>query len=619
EVINNMTVLKLLPACKDYLWGGQRIKNEFNVNYDGDILAEAWELSCHPDGPSIIANGPYKGKTLRDYLESEGMDVLGTHCRRFREFPILTKFIDARDNLSIQVHPNNAYALQNEGQYGKTEMWYVLDAEPGAFLYYGFKQEISREEFEERIKSNTLLEVLNAVEVHKGDTLFIESGTLHAIGKGLLIAEIQQNSNVTYRVYDYGRVGKDGKLRDLHIEKALAVTNRVPIVQKGESYPHIADCDYFTVDKLDLDGRLLYRMQGNVGKESFLSILILDGSGTISNQGEKIAYQKGDSIFLPAGSGDFTIEGTCDALLTTIREKANPVRGGIIIGSAGIQIGLVDEANHIFAKKEFSTDTSKTPSEIIQETADAALKLLQENNVPLDQCIGIGVGVPGTVDRRSGTIIYSNNLRWENVKLRDELGKSIPCPVRISNDADCAAQGEAVAGAGKQYNDVVLLTLGNGVGGGIILNGEVFDGGIMGGSEVGHMVVRANGRACTCGRKGCLEAYSSVPALINAASLRKNKDMTLQEIFRERTDIDIEEVIEQYTEMLGTGIVNIVNLFRPQLVLLGGAMSEYADTLIPSLRKMMEEDSFGGRHGMIPEIGVAELGDEAGMIGAANL
>ncbi|MBP3867877.1 MAG: ROK family protein, partial [Solobacterium sp.] len=599
-----MTVLKLLPACKDYLWGGQRIKNEFNVNYDGDILAEAWELSCHPDGPSIIANGPYKGKTLRDYLESEGMDVLGTHCRRFREFPILTKFIDARDNLSIQVHPNNAYALQNEGQYGKTEMWYVLDAEPGAFLYYGFKQEISREEFEERIKSNTLLEVLNAVEVHKGDTLFIESGTLHAIGKGLLIAEIQQNSNVTYRVYDYGRVGKDGKLRDLHIEKALAVTNRVPIIQKGESYPHIADCDYFTVDKLDLDGRLLYRMQGNVGKESFLSILILDGSGTISNQGEKIAYQKGDSIFLPAGSGDFTIEGTCDALLTTIREKANPVRGGIVIGSAGIQIGLVDEANHIFAKKEFSTDTSKTPSEIIQETADAALKLLQENNVPLDQCIGIGVGVPGTVDRRSGTIIYSNNLRWENVKLRDELGKSIPCPVRISNDADCAALGEAVAGAGKQYNDVVLLTLGNGVGGGIILNGEVFDGGIMGGSDVGHMVVRANGRACTCGRKGCLEAYSSVPALINAASLRKNKDMTLQEIFRERTDIDIEEVIEQYTEMLGTGIVNIVNLFRPQLVLLGGAMSEYADTLIPSLRKMMEEDSFGGRHGMIPEIGV---------------
>lgn len=619
EDTDNMTVLKLIPACKDYLWGGQRLKNEFNISYDGDILAEAWELSCHPDGPSVIAEGEYKGKTLKEYLDENGMEVLGTNCRRFREFPILTKFIDARDNLSIQVHPSNGFALQNEGQYGKTEMWYVLDAEPGAFLYYGFKHEISKEEFAERIKNNTLLEVLNAVEVHKGDTLFIESGTLHAIGKGILIAEIQQNSNVTYRVYDYGRVGKDGKLRDLHIEKALAVTNRVPIVESGASYPHIADCDYFTVDKLDMDGHMLYRTQGNVGKESFLSILILDGEGTISNKGVKTTFRKGDSLFLPAESGDFTIEGWCDALLTTIREKASPIRAGVVIGSANIQIGLVDENNHIFAKKVFTTDTKKTPKEIIQETADETLALLHENNIPLDQCVGVGVGVPGTVDRRTGSVIYSNNIRWEDVNLRDEMGKTIPCPVRIANDADCAALGEEVAGAGKDYNDVVLLTLGNGVGGGIILNGEVFDGGIMGGSEVGHMVVRANGRQCTCGRKGCLEAYSSVPALLTAAAQRKNRELTLAEIFENLKDIDITEVVEQYTEMLGTGIVNIVNLFRPQLVLLGGAMSAYADALIPEIRKMMEDDCFGGKYGMIPEIGVAELGDEAGMIGAANL
>ena len=146
-----MSILKLKPACKDYLWGGHRLVDEYNVEYDGDILAEAWELSCHPDGPSVIMNGPYEGKTLREYLDLVGMEALGTHCRRFREFPILTKFIDARDNLSIQVHPNNGFALQNEGQYGKTEMWYVLDAEEGAFLYYGFKREITREEFARRI------------------------------------------------------------------------------------------------------------------------------------------------------------------------------------------------------------------------------------------------------------------------------------------------------------------------------------------------------------------------------------------------------------------------------------------------------------------------------------
>ena len=616
-----MSILKLKPACKDYLWGGHRLVAEYGVNYDGEICAEAWELSCHPDGPSLIDNGPYKGKTLQEYIEAEGFSVLGSHCRRFREFPILTKFIDAKDNLSVQVHPSNGFALQNEGQYGKTEMWYVLDAEEDAFLYYGFKEEISREEFAERIKDNTLLEVLNAVPVKKGDALFIESGTLHAIGKGILIAEIQQNSNVTYRIYDYGRVGKDGKKRDLHIEKALAVTNRVPIVRSGSNYPHIADCDYFTVDKLNLDGRLTYRMQGTVYDSSFLSILILDGQGTISNKGEKVSYRKGDSLFLPAGCGDWQIEGTCDALLTTIREKASPVRAGIQIGSSDIQIGLIDDRQNLIDMKKYPTPVNRPPLEIIREVADNTLKLLEENKVPLDQCIGVGVGVPGTIDRRSGTVLYSNNIRWENVPLAKELGRVIPCPVRIANDADCAALGEAVAGAGKDYSDVVMFTLGNGVGGGIILNGQVFEGGNMGGSEVGHQVIRVNGRQCSCGRKGCLEAYTSVPALLRAARQVSGQEMDLESIFQEAEDghVELTECVEQYSLMLGHGVVNIVNMFRPQMILIGGMMSAYADKLLPAIRKMIREDSFGGSNGTLPEIAVALLGNTACMIGAANL
>lgn len=318
-----MSILKLKPSCKDYLWGGHRLIDEYGKAYDGDILAETWELSCHPDGPSIIENGGFAGKTLQQYIDKYGKDVLGSHCRRFKDFPILIKFIDAKENLSVQVHPDNRYALENEGQYGKTEMWYVMDAGKGAFLYYGFKREISKEEFARRIKEDTLLEVLNAVPVQKGDALFIESGTIHAIGKDILIAEIQQNSNVTYRVYDYGRVGKDGKKRDLHIEKALAVTNRVPIVRNNSSYPHVADCDYFTVDKLNLDGNAMKKLEGNVSDASFESILILDGTGTITNQGETLDYKKGDSFFISAGSGTYQIEGSCDALITTIREKAD--------------------------------------------------------------------------------------------------------------------------------------------------------------------------------------------------------------------------------------------------------------------------------------------------------
>ena len=616
-----MTILKLKPALKDYLWGGHRLVEEFNIPFDGDILAEAWELSCHPDGPSVIINGSYAGKTLKEYLDAEGMEVLGTHCRRFREFPILTKFIDARDSLSIQVHPNNAFALKNENQYGKTEMWYVLDAEPGAFLYYGFKQEISKEEFRERIENNTLLEVLNPVEVQKGDVLFIESGTLHAIGKGILIAEIQQNSNVTYRIYDYGRVGKDGKTRDLHIDKALAVTNRIPISRRGESYPHVADCDYFTVDKLDLDGKYSYRMMGSVNEESFLSILILDGEGTIFNRGEKVSFTKGDSIFLPAGSGEYAIEGRADALLTTIREKAGPIRVGIDIGSAEIKMGVLNDQLEIIAEDAYPFDRKLSWKECIDELGERVLKLLEKNDIPLEQCIGVGVGIPGTIDRRMGKVVYSNNIRWEDVPIVQELGKVIPCPVRIANNADCAALGEQLSGAGKDYDNVVMFVLGNGVGGGVILNGEVFEGGAIGGSEIGHMVVRTNGRQCTCGRKGCLEAYASVRALKESASKAAGKDLSLKEIFAKEAegDIALSEVLEQYEEMLGNGVVNLVNLFRPQLVLLGGEISDYADKLIPDLEKMVKEDSFGGEHTAIPDIAAARLGGNAGIIGAAML
>ena len=204
-----MAILKLKPSGKDYIWGGHKLVDNYGKEMTGDRLAETWELSCNPDGPSFVANGEDAGKTLRQYIEEHGKKVLGTNCERFEDFPILTKFIDAQDNLSIQVHPDNEYALKNEGQYGKTEMWYVVDAEEGACLYHGFNREISKDEFAKRIEEDTLLEVLNKVPVHKGDVFFIEAGTIHAIGKGLIIAEIQQNSNVTYRVYDYGRVGKD--------------------------------------------------------------------------------------------------------------------------------------------------------------------------------------------------------------------------------------------------------------------------------------------------------------------------------------------------------------------------------------------------------------------------
>lgn len=630
-----MSVYKLKPSCKDYLWGGHRLVDEYRKKYDGEVLAETWELSCHPDGPSTIVNGRYAGKTLEQYIEAAGKEVLGANCRRFRDFPILIKFIDAKQNLSIQVHPDNRYALKNEGQYGKTEMWYVMDAEKGAFLYYGFKTEISKEEFARRIQEDTLLEVLNAVPVQKGDVLFIESGTIHAIGAGILIAEIQQNSNVTYRVYDYGRVGKDGKKRDLHIEKALAVTNRVPLIKSKSSYPHVADCDYFTVDKLNLDGQMMRRMEGFVSEESFVSILILDGEGTVScseqeaesvqdkdvSEDMKVSYKKGDSLFLPAGSGAYVIEGNCDALITTIREKAAPVRIGIDIGGTDTKIGLVDVHQKLIDSVCIPTVAERPAEEVIQTVGETALALLEKNGITIDQCVGAGIGVPGTVDRKNGVVRYSNNIRWEEVPLAKEMETYLPIPVEIANDADCAALGEAVAGAGKDCSDVVMLTLGTGVGGGIILDGEIYVGRGIGGSELGHMVIVENGEPCTCGRCGCLETYVSATALIRDACRASGENLEPEEIFTmaEQGDAVMKEVVDAYIRRLGLGIVNIVNIFRPQLVLLGGGISRQGETLLAPLREIVKKECFGGEKGDMPEIETAVLGNDAGVIGAAGL
>ncbi|MEY8411020.1 type I phosphomannose isomerase catalytic subunit [Lachnospiraceae bacterium 62-26] len=615
-----MSILKLKPSCKDYLWGGSRLVEEYGKEYDGEVLAETWELSCHPDGPSVIRNGKYTGRTLSEYIEREGKDVLGTHCRRFRDFPILTKFIDAKDNLSIQVHPDNRYALKNEGQYGKTEMWYVMDAGKEAFLYYGFKKEISREEFARRIQEDTLLEVLNAVPVQKGDVLFIESGTIHAIGKNILIAEIQQNSNVTYRVYDYGRVGKDGKKRDLHIEKALAVTNRIPIVKDNSSYPHVADCDYFTVDKLNLDGKVMRELTGEVSEESFASILMLDGEGIIENEGETLGYKKGDSFLLSAGSGKYTIKGTCDALITTIREKAAQVRVGIAVGGTDTRIGLIDVHQHVIAERMIKTNAERPAEEVVEEIGRTVLALLEQQKIPMDQCVGAGIGVPGTVDRKQGVVRYSNNIRWEDVDIVKEMGKYLPIPIYIANDADCAALGEVTAGAGRDYQDVIMLTLGTGVGGGIILDGNIYEGKGIGGSELGHMVIVEDGEQCTCGRKGCLEAYVSETALIRDVRRAVGKELTPEAVFASaKKDEAVKAVVDSYIRRLGTGIVNIVNIFRPQLVLLGGGVSVQGEELIKPVEEIMRQGCFGKEKSELPQIKIASLGNEAGMIGAAGL
>lgn len=631
-----MSILKLAPAVKDYIWGGDRLIKDFHKEAQSDRVAETWELSCHPDGPSRIVNGENAGLSLQEYIDKEGIGVLGRNCRRFQEFPILVKFIDAKDNLSIQVHPDNTYALKNEGQYGKTEMWYVMDAEEGAFLYYGFSREIDREEFKERIENDTLLEVLNKVPVAKGDVLFIEAGTIHAIGKGIVIAEIQQNSNVTYRVYDYGRVDDNNQHRDLHIEKALAVTNRVPLVKSHTVSPHIARCDYFTVDKMNLDGRIMKKIDGVCTDDSFISLLVLDGEGSITSGDEKVDFQKGDSLFVTASSGEFSVEGKCEILVTTIGEKSSPVRIAVYMTSRSIQTALVDVNNQILDSRQMDISKTENWEQTIERIGKSILDMIQAQELQIDNCIGIGAALPGTIDDKNGVVLYSNNIDWKNVPFVKELQKYLPLPVYINNDACCIAQAERLLGEARGFENVVTMTVGFGIGGCVMVNGKVLEGRYPGASELGHTVIQMDGAACTCGRKGCLEAYASIPAFLKMAksALLYQEDsllwklcghdlnaLTWQMIFdaADQGDPLAQSLVKTYIRYLSAGITNIINIFRPDLFLLYSDLFAQRPELLADIHEQAVESCFGGDGVGVPDVRAAALNKTAGIIGAAAL
>ena len=316
--MSNLIPVKLSPVFKDYIWGGVRLKQEFGKVCDLDRVAESWELSAHKDGQSLIASGDYQGHTLNAYLDVLGPEALGTNCATYDYFPLLIKLIDAKGDLSVQVHPSDAYALEHEGEYGKTEMWYVLDCDEGASLYYGFSRDVTREEYEAAVKAGTLTDILHRVSVKRGDVFFIPAGTVHAIGAGILICEIQQNSNTTYRVFDYNRRDKDGNLRPLHIEKALEVSDllqspALPVIGDGEDVL-LAECGYFSVRRLRVKGE----SRLNVSTQSFVSLMVTEGEGTLLCDGASLPFAKGDSLFIPAQDTVCTLEGTCEVIVSRV-------------------------------------------------------------------------------------------------------------------------------------------------------------------------------------------------------------------------------------------------------------------------------------------------------------
>lgn len=402
-----MAIGKIHPACKQYLWGGEKLIRKYGISSPNTPLAEAWVLSAHSDGDSRISfsegelcsegketsegkvcsegkessegesfseeESSSEGESFAEYLKCHP-EAVGSFGKAFPFFPTLIKLIDAKKALSIQVHPDDSFALSREGQYGKTEMWIVLEREEGAFLYFGFQKDYTEEEIRRAIEAENFPSLLCKVMVEPGDVFFIPAGTVHAIGAGILLAEVQQNSNLTYRVYDYGRKDAQGNTRELHVEKALEVMNRKqlsayrqeafkkqgkkPVGEKaaGESatgekvaeknvyLERIGSCEYFTVDRLFLEENAFY--SGKLTEESFLSLLVLEGEGLLTEETKRCEdmhqessteckqekssstekkdrrfVKKGESYFLPAEEGQWSLKGTGKFLLTFLSEK----------------------------------------------------------------------------------------------------------------------------------------------------------------------------------------------------------------------------------------------------------------------------------------------------------
>ena len=614
-----MEIVKLYPECKDNIWGGVALRERYGKQTKKDPVAESWELSFHKDGPTRLENG----KTL---AESVTETELGVNCKGFPFFPMLVKLIDAKQDLSVQVHPSDAYALENENSFGKTEMWYIVEAERGAGIYLGFNRDVTKAEYEQAIAEKRLTELLNFFEVKEGECYFIPSGTIHAIGAGCLICEIQQNSNLTYRVYDYGRKDKNGNERELHVEKALKVTNLqkyeyAPLALETKQGTLLGASRYFTTTEVDVVGTTVI----GEDKNSFKCVTCVSGEGVID--GKEI--HAGDSFFVPAGYGKFELTGGMKVIMAEVRKYYV----GIDLGGTFIKGGIVDDLGNIVYETKTPTESEKGADRVAMNIAALVETLLKKVGLGKDDVEGIGMGVPGMIDSKAGNVIYSNNLRWEDFHIGENVSALTGLRVKIANDANVAALGEAKFGAAKGCENMVLLTLGTGVGGGVVAEGRLLEGHKSAGAELGHAVIVAHGEQCTCGRKGCLEAYSSATALIRDTkrAMEAHSDSKMWEIgstdaVTGKTAFDYKEtdpyakaVVDSYIEHLALGITNFANIFRPETVLLGGGVCAQGDALVKPLQKLLNEELFAGELGPQVEIRVAELGNTAGLLGAAAL
>jgi mannose-6-phosphate isomerase len=310
------------PIFKERIWGGTKLKDYLNKPITSEITGESWELSTVSESISVVNNGDFKGKNLNELIDLYPKEILGKEVfKQFgKQFPLLFKYLDAKTDLSIQLHPNDELAKTRHNSFGKTEMWYVMQADENARLIVGFKENSSREEYLQKLESNNLLSLLKEIPVKKGDVFLLETGTIHAIGAGIVIAEIQQTSDITYRIYDWDRVDANGNQRELHTELAVDAINYNTTSAKKEYTAienksiSVVDCPYFKTNIIPLNGEILI----DKNDDSFMVLMCTEGSFELHLNDEKYLYQTGDTVLIPAVLTSFLLKGTATLLEITV-------------------------------------------------------------------------------------------------------------------------------------------------------------------------------------------------------------------------------------------------------------------------------------------------------------
>ena len=310
--------LQFNAILKERIWGGEKLKTILNKPITSPITGESWELSTVEGDVSVVANGEYKGKSLTDLINEYPNEILGTavYARFGKQFPLLFKYLDAREDLSIQVHPNDELAKKRHNSFGKTEMWYVTQADNDARIIVGFKEDSSAEEYIEHLNNKTLIDILDTVKAKPGDVFFLETGTVHAIGAGLVIAEIQQTSDITYRLYDFDRKDAQGNTRELHVDLALDAINYKKVDTQKEYTKEVnksnvvVDCPYFTTNFIPLEGAKAVENSGL----TFVVYMCIEGSFELEYEGAKYQYIKGDTVLIPAAMKSYTLNGKASVL-----------------------------------------------------------------------------------------------------------------------------------------------------------------------------------------------------------------------------------------------------------------------------------------------------------------